>query len=545
MRWGDGSFEYARPIHWVIALFGNQPVEFEVAGIMTKNITYGHRFLSTGPIEINNPFEYIEKLRLNGVFVKEGERMGLIKTGIKGIEEKVGGSPLADDELIKEIIYITEYPYPLMGGFDKAYLSLPKEVLINVMKGHQRYIPIEDDDNKLLPVFICFANIRPKDDKVVIKGNEKVLKARLADAIFFFEEDKRLPLYGMYDRLSNIVFHERLGTLKEKVERVSKIATYLVRSLDLGDEQRIKQAARLMKTDLLTHMVGEFPELQGTMGRIYALSHGEDAEVAYAIEEHYLPSGITSALPQTRTGTILSIADKIDTLTSFFSVGIVPTGNLDPFALRRQAIGLIKIVIDKGLHIKLRDLIMVAYEAGAAIQDRSPFEDVAIALSDFISTRFKFSMIEDNHRQEFIESILPWVEMDIYDGYLRLIALENQSSMDDFKRLLIGFKRAYNITKSITDEKAIEPKLFKEEAEHRLYNLYESLKGQFFSHMQERRYEDGLSILVSFKETVDDYFDKVFVMDKDEVIRDNRLALLKRVKDLFMSFGDFSRIHME
>jgi glycyl-tRNA synthetase beta chain len=503
MRWGTESFEFARPIQWLLILYGNKLVNVSLADVKSSNVTYCHRFLSKGPIQISDPDEYIDTLRANAVILDETERMSIIRKGVEKIEKDVQGRALRDEELIKEILYITEFPYPLCGSFDKAFLKIPKEVLVNVMKSHQRYIPVQDGNQTLMPFFIFFANTAPVDDMIVVRGNEKVLRARLADAEFFFEEDKKTKLIDLYQRLSTIVFHVKLGTLKE------------------------------------------FPELQGTMGRIYALVQGEDNEVAVSIEEHYLPSGGNGALPQTQLGAIIAIADKIDSVVSFFSVGITPTGNLDPYALRRQTLGVIKIVIDKKLHIPVEELIKIAYESGKDINKRLSFEETKSLLADFVVARFKFSMIDEGHNQEFVESVLPLVSQDIYDGFLRLVALESQKSIEDFQKLLVGFKRAYNITKQVSEDRTIDASLFKEKEEELLFSVYESKRELFFSAIKERKYDDAISILVSFKESIDSYFDKVFVMDKDEEIKNNRLALLKKIKDMFLVYGDFSKIRIE
>ncbi len=545
MRWGTENFEFARPIQWLVALFGDQPLQLSVADVKSGTVTYGHRFLSNGPIEIKDPSEYFDKLKAGYIIVNETERMKTILEGIDRIEKETNGRAIRDEELIREILYITEYPYPLRGSFDVAFLDIPKEVLVNVMKSHQRYIPIEQKDGKLMPYFIFFANTVPKEDANVIRGNEKVLRARLADAQFFFEEDKKVSLLDRYERLSSIVFHVKLGTLKEKTERVIAIARHICASLNAGSADKIEQAARIMKADLLTHMVGEFPELQGTMGRIYASIQGEENDVAQAIEEHYLPTGGNGNLPATIPGAVVGIADKIDSLVSFFSVGITPTGNMDPFALRRQSLGTIKIAIDKGFHIPLEDLIKTAYENGKDIGKRLPFEETKASLLDFVATRFKFAMIEENHNQDFVESVLPFVARDIYDGYLRLIALETQRSIADFERLMVGFRRVYNITKQLSGGMKADPHLFSLEEEEALHSLYESKKGEFFALMSNREYDGSLSVLVGFKETIDNFFDKVFVMDKDGSVRDNRLALLKAIKDMFLTFADFSKIRIE
>ncbi len=545
MRWGNETFDYARPIQWVVALLGSEVIDFSVADVKSGNFTYGHRFLSSGKVEIADPSQYTEKLRAASIILSEEERMETILKGISRIEGEVNGRAVRDDELIKEIMYITEYPYPLKGSFEEKYLEVPKEVLINVMKSHQRYIPILNGTGELMPYFIFFANTVPADDKNVIRGNEKVLRARLADAEFFFEEDKKTPLLGLYERLSSIVFHVKLGSLKQKIDRVMEITRFLAPIVGFKDDAKIDRAVKMIKADLMTHMVGEFPELQGVMGRIYARMQGEDDEVATAMEEHYLPTGGNANLPETALGTMIGIADKVDSIVSFFSVGISPTGNLDPFALRRQALGVIKILIDKKIRVPLEELVKTAYDSGESIKARHSFEETKAALTDFIATRFKFSMIEEGHNQEFVESVLTCVENDIYDGYVRLTTLEGQKSIEDFKKLMVGFKRAFNITKAITEDREVDAALFREPEEQTLFSLYEARKQDFFALMSEKKYEDALAILVGFKETIDNYFDKVFVMDKDEAIKNNRLALLKKIKDMFLTYGDFFKIRIE
>ncbi|HNT43048.1 MAG TPA: glycine--tRNA ligase subunit beta [Syntrophorhabdaceae bacterium] len=545
MRWGAVSFEYARPVQWVLCLFGGTPVTFSVADVTSAPLSWCHRFLSPGPVGIGHPLEYVDALRKNHIIVNEDERLEIIRQGIARIEETTGGKALRDEELVREILYITECPYPLKGSFDAVYLDIPKEVLVNVMKSHQRYIPIEDAAGRLLPHFIFFANTVPKDDANVIRGNEKVLRARLADARFFFDEDVKAKLADRYERLASIVFHVKLGTLRDKMERVKAIAGYLASVVDHGVTGKLERLIPVMKTDLVTHMVGEFPELQGTMGRIYARIEGEDDEVALAIEEHYLPTGGNGSLPRTSTGAIAGIADKIDSIVSFFSVGITPTGNLDPYALRRQSLGIIKIAIDRKMHLPLTTLVERAFEAGGNIPKRLTLEETKASLLEFIATRFKFSMLEENHNQDFVESVLPCVTSDIYDGYMRLVSLETQRSMEDFERLMVGFRRVFNITKQITEEMTVDPALLALEEEKNLFELYAARKDNFYGLMEKRDYDGALAVLVGFKETIDNFFDKVFVMDKDEAVKSNRLALLTHLRNMFLTFADFSKIRFE
>ncbi|OPY69894.1 MAG: Glycine--tRNA ligase beta subunit [Syntrophorhabdaceae bacterium PtaU1.Bin034] len=545
MRWGQGNFEFGRPVHWVVALLGEDVIRFNVAGITSGNTSKGHRFLSKGEMTITDVGRYIEDMRANHIIVDEEERMAMMLNDIRTIEAKTGAKAVTDEDLMEEIRYITEYPYGLMGRFEEEYLDLPRAVLVNVMKGHQRYIPLEEKDGSLLAGFIFFANTVPVTPDEVIRGNEKVLRARLADAQFFFEEDKKIKLDTLYEKLEAVMFHKRLGNLKDKVERVRRIGLYLSSALDLPLGRKVERAAKVIKADLLTHMVGEFPELQGSMGRIYAEYQGEDREVALSIEEHYYPIGTDATLPETDLGSLMALTDKMDSLISFFSVGITPTGNLDPFALRRQAIGSIRIIIHKGYHIPLPQLFESGYEALGAIAGKVPFETLRGTLSDFIATRFKFLMMEEGHNQEFVNSILPYVIIDIYDGFMRLRALETQKSIEDFRRLMVGFKRVYNITKTISDEGTIDPSLFEHKEEQDLYDLLEAKKGDFHGEMQTRRYEDAINVLVGFKETIDRYFDRVFVMVSDEKVKANRLALLAKIKDMFLKYGDFSKIRVE
>jgi glycyl-tRNA synthetase beta chain len=546
MRWGRSSFEFGRPVHWIVALFGDEVIHFNAAGgVSSGNASKGHRFLSTGFAAVTDGSRYLEEMRARYVIVDEAERMGVMKAAIGAIEAKTGATAVAETDLLEEICYITEYPHGLMGAYDATYLELPRAVLVNVMKGHQRYIPLEREDGSLAAAFIFFANTLPVDPAQVIRGNEKVLRARLADARFFFDEDRKTSLPALYTKLEAVMYHKRLGSLKDKADRVAVLASRLSSALGVTDRSKVVRAATLIKADLLTHMVGEFPELQGTMGRIYAEYQGEERDVARSVEEHYYPSGTDGRLPETALGALMALADKMDSLISFFSVGITPTGNLDPFALRRQALGCIKIVIDRACHVTLSRLIEAGHEALAGIEGKVSLETLKETLSEFIATRFKFLMVEEGHNQEFVGAVLPCVIIDIYDGYMRLRALETQSSIEDFRRLMVGFKRVYNITKTLKDVLPPDPALFTEREERALHDLYEAKKGEFLRALQERRYPDAIGVLVGFKETIDNYFDKVFVMVEDEVLKNNHLSLLTRIKDMFLQYGDFSKIRVE
>jgi len=545
MKWGEGPFEFGRPIHWVVALLGSEIIRFEVAGIESGKLSKGHRFLSKGDVEIVDPARYVDEMRKAYIVVDEDERTAMMAEAIRSMEGQTGARAVVDPDLMEEIRYITEYPYGLLGSFEKEYLRLPASVLVNVMKGHQRYIPLTGKDGSLLPGFIFFANTRPSTPTEVIRGNERVLRARLADGAFFFDEDKKVPLESLYGKLDAVMFHKRLGNLKDKSERVVQIALHLAAALGLPVEEKVERAARMIKADLLTHMVGEFPELQGTMGRIYAEAQGEDSQIARSIEEHYYPKGTEGALPESDLGSIMALADKLDSLVAFFSVGITPTGNLDPFGLRRQAIGSIRIVIDKAFHISLPEVFERGYRALTTVEGKVPFDTMRESLSEFVATRIKFLLMEEGHNQEFVNAVLPYASVDIYDGFLRLRALEMQKSIEDFTRLMVGFKRVYNITKTLKGGGEVLPALFEHEEERDLCELHEARKDAYLRQMEARRYEEALGVLVGFKETIDRYFDKVFVMVDDETVKKNRLSLLSRIKEMFLLFGDFSKIRVE
>lgn len=545
MKWGEGAFEFGRPLHWIVALLGQEIIPFEVAGIKSGNRSRAHRFLAPGDVAVTDVAGYADLMRERYIVVDEQERTAMMTEAVRAIEAKTGACAMTDPDLMEEIEYITEYPYGLMGTFEEEYLDLPEAALVNVMKGHQRYIPLEKEKGRLLPGFIFFANTVPKTESEVIRGNERVLRARLADAKFFFEEDKKARLEDLYERLESVKFHKRLGNLRDKAERVRQIARFLASTLGLPLDAKIDRASRLIKADLLSHMVGEFPELQGIMGRIYAEHQGEETDVAQSIEEHYRPAGTDALLPESTLGAVMALADKFDSLIAFFSVAITPTGNLDPFALRRQAIGCIRIIIDKGLHIPLRPLFETGYRALVTAEGKTDADTLADTLAEFVAARFKFLLMEEGHNQEFINAVEPHVARDIYDGYMRLRALETQESIEDFRRLMVGFKRVYNITKSMSGDRHIDPSLFEHQEERDLHALLENRKDAFFTCMDGRAYPEAISVLVGFKETIDRYFDKVFVMVDDQKLKENRLSLLARIKDMFLEYGDFSKIRVE
>lgn len=535
MRWGAG-IEFARPIRWVLALLDGTFLRFSIGDIESSNYTFGHRLLSKGKIFVEDVREYEDALRQACVIVDELERLRMIQEGIRRIEEETKARALYDEALLKEILYITEYPFAILGSFEEGFLSLPKDVIMNVMHTHQRYIPLEKD-GELLPHFICFANTVPRDEALVRRGNEKVLKARLEDARFYFEEDQKVRLETLYERLDGVVFHFRLGTMKEKVDRIRKVAGFLAERLCYSHSERLERAIRLMKADLLTHMVQEFPELQGKMGRIYAGLQGEEEEVAVAIEEHYLPSSKQEGIPKTTLGTILSIADKVDTLCAFFSGGILPSSDKDPYGLRRQAVGLIRILLESGLYVSLESLLDVGIEAVGGPRE------VKGELLEFIKGRIRSYLLEEGKRRDLVDAILPYAQLDPYDGLKRLEALE--SMVPVFGDVLVGFKRVYNMTKGLGRAEEVDERLFEFEEERALFHLLKEREGEYMKLLSERYFRSALLMLLEYKLPIDRFFEKVFVMVEDEAVRKNRLNLLQRVRDMFLALADFSKIEME
>ncbi|RLB07319.1 MAG: glycine--tRNA ligase subunit beta, partial [Deltaproteobacteria bacterium] len=363
MRWSDLELRFARPIHWILALFDAEVVPFTMENLTSASFTRGHRFLHPDLIEVKGFKDYLEGLRQASVVVDPEERRELIRRRVREAAQKVGGRPLEDEDLLEEITYLVEYPVAICGRFDNGYLDLPKEVLITAMQQHQRYFPVVDGQGRLLPYFVAVSNIMARDMEVVREGNERVLRARLADAQFFFQEDQKVPLEQRVQELKGVIFQAKLGTSYEKVIRIRELALRLAEELAPEDKEVVARGAYLCKADLVTEMVGEFPHLQGVMGREYALRSGEDPAVAQVIFEHYLPRFAGDALPSTKAGDMVSIADKLDTIIGCFGVGLIPTGASDPFALRRQALGIIHIILDKGYTISLQKMITMALES--------------------------------------------------------------------------------------------------------------------------------------------------------------------------------------
>ena len=541
MRWGDGPIRFARPIHWILALFGGEILPFEVGNVRSGDVTYGHRFMHSGPIRVNNLRSYLQKTKEAFVMVDPAERKKKIEDEMVRQAAEVSGKILKDDELLDEVAFLVEYPVALRGNFDRKFLSLPQDVLVHSMKEHQRYFPVVNGDGKLLPHFVCISNILPKDQKVVIRGNERVLKARLSDAEYFFHDDLKVPLEKRVEELKKVVFQAKLGTSYEKMSRFRQLALFMVERVDPGLRSLVDRVAFLCKADLVTGMVGEFPKLQGIVGREYARIQGEKPEVAEAIYEHYLPAFAGDRLPGSPIGDIVSMADRLDTIVGCFGGGLVPTGTADPFGLRRHALAIIRIILEKKFTLPLTELIEASGKLLTEKMER-PFVDVKKEVLDFFRVRFQYFLLDKGHPFDVIEAAFSASFDELLDVQGRVDALAEAKKLKDFESVVIGSKRAMNILKGLTSVGQVDPSLFQEDAEKGLYESLVGMKDKVESHLNRRDYGAALLVLTQLKKPIDDFFDKVMVMVEDQKIRNNRLALLNQISQLFLRIADFSKL---
>jgi glycyl-tRNA synthetase beta chain len=541
MKWADVPIRFARPIHWIVALFGGKVVSFEVGHIRSGKVTYGHRFMHPSPVSVKDFQSYLQKMREAAVIVDPAERKKKIEDGMTREAAKVSGRVLKDEDLVNEVNFLVEYPVALRGTFDSKFLSLPQEILVHSMKEHQRYFPVSDDHGKLLPYFICISNIRPKNRKVVVKGNEKVLKARLSDAVFFFEDDLTIPLEKRVEQLKKVVFQAKLGTSYEKVMRFGQLALWITERIDPNLREAVERASLLCKADLVTGMVGEFPKLQGIVGREYARLSKERPEVAEAIYEHYLPGFSGDRLPSSPVGDIVSMADKMDTIVGCFGVGLVPTGTADPFGLRRQALGIIRIILEKKYPISLRGLIEESEKQLKEKMER-PVEQVKEEVLDFFRVRYQNFLLDNGYPFDVTDAVLSISFDELLDVQGRINALREAKKWKDFESIVIAFKRAMNILKGSPPKREINPSLFAESAEQSLYQSFLKAKEKIGLYLDKRDYPSALLEMTQMKKPIDDFFDGVMVMVEDEAVRNNRLALLDEIGKLFLRIADFSKL---
>jgi len=546
MRWGNLDFRFARPIHWILALYGGQVIPFRIENIESGNRSRGHRFMNPESFPVRNLKEYLAGTREHSVIVNPEERKEIIleearraAAGVAGVSGRV----LENDALLETVTYLVEYPTIVCGSFDRKYLDLPKEVLVTSMMSHQKYFPVVDQEGHLLPYFITINNTLARDPAVVTRGNEKVIRARLSDARFFFEEDQKSSLDNRLEGLKEVVFHTLLGTSYEKVMRFRKLAAYIADRLDPSLKDRVDRAALLAKADLDTQMVGEFSELQGIMGREYALLAGEDPIVARAIYEHYLPLTAGGDLPQTQAGAIVSIADKLDSIVGFFGVKLVPTGTADPYALRRQALGIINIILEKQYPLMLDDLVD---QSLLILKDRlkRPVDETRKDVLDFFRGRLENQLISQGHPHDVVSAVLAAGFSDLVQVTKKMQAMEAFKRHPAYEPLATAFKRAGNILKDFGNGQ-IEPALFSVEEERVLHSAFLETRAKVVQALAQDDYPAALLELAALRQPIDRFFGSVMVMVEEEQIRFNRLSLLEAIFSTFRRIADFSKIVTE
>ena len=504
MRWSDQEFRFARPVHWILALFDGRVVPFRIANVESGNMSRGHRFMGPDPFPVENLEGYLAGTRGRFVIVDPGERKEIIREETRKAAAAVGGLALASEELLETVTFLTEYPTVVCGNFDREYLKLPQEVLITTMISHQKYFPVVNEGGALLPHFITINNTLARDPEVVKKGNENVLRARLSDARFFFEADRKIPLDRRVEDLKKVVFHTLLGTSYEKVMRFRKLAAWIVDRIDPALTDRVDRAALLAKADLDTQMVGEFAELQGIMGREYALLAGEDPVVAKAIHEHYLPTAAGGDLPETDEGAIVSIADKMDTICGFFGVGLIPTGTADPYALRRQALGVINIILAKRYPFSLGSLIDESLATLGPLLKR-PSDETKTGVLDFFKGRFENQLITQGHPYDVVDAILATGIDNLVVAYEKIRAMAAFKSHPDFQPLAIAFKRVVNIIRGFQNG-AVDPDLFSGPEEKNLHEAFLKIRETVLTHISGGDYSAVLFDLARLREPVDAFF---------------------------------------
>lgn len=544
MRWGSEELRYVRPIKWLVALFGDEIIPMQITNVKSGRVSTGHRFLG-GQVELKDAASYVDALLSNYVIVNAFERKEAIRQQLSIIAEENGWEIPVDEDLLEEVNNLVEYPTALFGTFESEYLSLPEEVLITSMKEHQRYFPVKSKDGKLLPYFVTVRNGNHENLDIVARGNEKVLRARLSDAAFFSKEDEKLVIEDAVGRLDKIVFHEEIGTTGEKVKRVHNFALQLADLLQVDEEtvKNVSRAASIYKFDLVSHMVYEFPELQGIMGEKYAKAKGENPVVARAINEHYMPRSADDDTPGSDVGAILSIAEKLDTIVGFFAIGVIPTGSQDPYALRRQASGIIQTLINKKWKISVEELItkFVTYYEEQSIGKRTK-EETAAEVIQFFKMRLKNNLSERGIRYDIVDAILELPLHDMSASVKKAEVLDSAKADANFKETMESLSRVRNIAKKATNNDEVKEELLIDQEEQHLYSLFKEKEAKVLQASESQDYKDVWKELASLKPAIDAFFDNIMVMTDKEEIRSNRLALMASLSRLISIFGNINVI---
>ena len=549
MRWGSSRVEFVRPVHWVVLLFGDDVVDAEILGVRAGRETRGHRFHHPASLYLAEPAAYAPLLQTEGRVMPDfAARREAIRARVIEAAVTFGGTAVIDDALLDEVTALVEWPVALTGQFEKRFLDVPQEALISTMKGNQKYFHAVDKSGKLLPYFITISNIESRDPDKVREGNERVIRPRFTDAAFFWEQDCKHPLLSRLEKLKTVVFEEKLGTLYDKTMRIKHLAGTITEILGdalffKGAKENAERAAELCKCDLLTSMVSEFPELQGIMGRYYAKRDGKDSQVAKAIEEHYLPRHAGDALPQSIPGKIVAIADRLDTLAGIFAIGQPPSGDKDPYALRRAALGTLRIIIESTPKLDL-DLQKLLITAVANLPDTLKKDSAAPQVFDFMMERLRAYYHEQGIRPDVFEAVLANRPPRPADFNQRIHAVTAFRALPEAESLAAANKRIRNILNktSETVPDTVNEALLSERAEHDLFRKITELHRDITGLFERGNYEGAMKLLASLREPVDTFFDKVMVMAEDNALRANRLALLKKLGDLMNHVADISKL---
>ncbi len=547
MRWGSETITFARPIHWILARFGGEVIPFTLGDVTSGGVTYGHRFMSPQGREVRTIDEYLETLRQAYVIVDPAARRAFLEEEMGRAAAQVGGTLVPNPGLVEENTFLVEYPSVVVGHFEEKFLALPEEVLITCMREHQRYFSLRGPDGRLLPHFMAVNNTLTRNPEVVRQGHERVLRARLSDAMYFYQVDSKVPLETWVEQLKGVVFHSLLGTSYEKMERFRELAGYLTAKLSRDDgspvgvdPEVVRRAATLCKADIVSEMVGEFPSLQGVMGKVYAKNAGEPAAVADAIFSHYLPRHAEDDLPGDLVGAIIGMADRLDTVCGMFGVGLSPTGAADPYGLRRHALAVIRILRHHRLHLDLPEAVWEALRLLGGKISRSP-EETALEVLDFFQTRLTHLLLAEGFDHETVNAVLAAGARDMVEAADKVQALEEVRRSPDFPALAVAFKRVLNISAG-AGVGEVDPLLFEHPEENQLFEAAQLMEAEVEEALGRRDYAGVCRSLARLKGFVDAFFDRVLVMAEDARLRANRLALLSRIGHTFLKMADFSRI---
>jgi glycyl-tRNA synthetase beta chain len=544
MRWADLSIQFARPIQSVVALYGEKIVSFALDGkIKSGRQALGHMFMNPGKVAISSPDKYEETMDSVNVIVDIPKRREKTEQSVSEAAASIGGQVLPDEALLDIVTNLVETPIATAGKFDDIFLEVPKEILITAMREHQKYFAVVDGEGNLMPGFVAVNNTRTKDMDLVATGHERVLRARLSDARYFYNADVKIPMEAWVEKLKGVLFQAKLGSMHEKIMRVKELAGWLADEVNPKEKENVTRAAHLCKADLVSQVVGEFAKLQGIMGRIYAQVAGENPDVAAAIEEHYRPTHSGGKLPESETGALLSIAEKIDSICGCFSVGLIPTGAADPYALRRQGIGILQIMRSRKISVSLPDIVHKGVALFADKCTDTP-EQIAGKILTFLNNRLSRLLADEGISKDVVAAVISASADRIPDVENRAEALEKRKGKADFEPLAAAFKRVENILRKSeeTDTAKIDTSLFEHASETALYEKSQSVKNQVDQLMSEGDLDSALGAIATLRNPVDAFFDDVMVMAEDKTVRRNRLALLASISAIFGQIADFSQI---